>query len=124
MAEHLGHYPLQHPIKNTWTATSDIPNRVILEYPNFHGNPSPLNTEQGYLNYLNDALNNVDASTIGAIIIEPFMGEGGYVPCPGPVLKLLRDWATQNNVFLIFDEIQSGIARTGDWFYYTAFQYC
>lgn len=98
-----------------------FPNRVILEYPNFHRNPSPLNTEQGYLNYLNDALNNVDASTIGAIIIEPFMGEGGYVPCPGPVLKLLRDWATQNNVFLIFDEIQSGIARTGDWFYYKHF---
>ena len=52
------------------------------------------------------------------MIIEPFLGEGGYIPAPGDVLKLLRDWTTENDVCLIFDEIQSGIGRTGKWFYF------
>ena len=98
-----------------------FPDRLVLEYPNFHRNAAPLNTESGYLTYLNKSLDNIDASTIGAIIIEPFMGEGGYVPCPGSVLTALRDWSAKNNVFLIFDEIQSGIGRTGEWFYYQHF---
>lgn len=98
-----------------------FPDRLVLEYPNFHRNATPLNTESGYLSYLNESLDNIDASSIGAIIIEPFMGEGGYVPCPGSVLKVLRDWSAENDVFLIFDEIQSGIGRTGEWFYYQHF---
>ncbi|RAP23054.1 aspartate aminotransferase family protein [Candidatus Marinamargulisbacteria bacterium SCGC AG-343-K17] len=96
-------------------------NRVILEYPNFYRNPAPMNNEDGYLDYLSKKLATIDTSTIGAIIIEPFMGEGGYVPCPGSVLKYLREWASDNDVFLIFDEIQSGIGRTGQWFYYDHF---
>jgi 4-aminobutyrate aminotransferase-like enzyme len=100
---------------------SAFPNRVVLEYPYFLKNQAPLSTEAGYLEYLSDALNALDTSTIAAVIIEPFMGEGGYVPCPGSVLSLLRSWCSQHDVFLIFDEIQSGIARTGEWFY---FQHC
>lgn len=95
--------------------------RLVLDYPNFHRNPSPIDTESGYLAYLTESLDGIDASSIAAMIIEPFMGEGGYVPCPGSVLKVLRDWSAENDVFLIFDEIQSGIGRTGEWFYYQHF---
>ena len=95
-----------------------FPNRIVLEYPNFFKNNAPLNQEKGYLDYLSAQLNALDATQISAVIIEPFMGEGGYVPCPGSVLRHIRSWCSSNDVFLIFDEIQSGIARTGHWFYF------
>ncbi len=95
-----------------------LPNRQVLEYPNFFKHSAPLNSEDGYLTYLNQSLTELNPAEIAAIIIEPFMGEGGYVPCPKSVLQTLRDWCNNNDVFLIFDEIQSGIGRTGDWFYY------
>lgn len=55
-----------------------------------------------------------------AIIIEPVLGEGGYVPAPAAFLKGLRKICDEHNILLIFDEIQSGIGRTGKWF---AFQH-
>lgn len=51
-----------------------------------------------------------------AVIIEPILGEGGYVPAPIPFLKKLRELCDQRNILLIFDEIQSGMGRTGSWF--------
>jgi len=51
-----------------------------------------------------------------AIIVEPILGEGGYVPAPLPFLKGLRKICDENNILLIFDEVQSGFGRTGDWF--------
>ena len=95
-----------------------FPNRHVLEYPYFVKNSDSLATEDGYLSYLKQALSDLDPAQYAAIIIEPFMGEGGYVPCPTSVLELLREWCNANDVFLIFDEIQSGIGRTGHWFFY------
>lgn len=95
-----------------------IPHPILLEYPNFTQNPAPMNTLSGYLTYLESALETVDASTVAAVIMEPFLGEGGYIPAPPCVLRMLRDWCNQTGVLLIFDEIQSGIGRTGTWFYY------
>ena len=102
--KYLDRYPL---------AYSD---RIILEYPYYNQNTAPLNTEEGYLNYLNNELSQIDATNVAAIIIEPVLGEGGYVPAPTQVLKTLRDWCNNTGVLLIFDEIQSGIGRTGHWF--------
>ena len=93
-------------------------NRTILEYPYFKRNPAPINTEAGYLNYLEKSLDSIDESKTAAVIIEPVLGEGGYVPAPTSVLKKIRDWCTKTGVLLIFDEIQSGIGRTGQWFCY------
>jgi 4-aminobutyrate aminotransferase len=51
-----------------------------------------------------------------AILIEPVLGEGGYVAPPISFMKGLRDIADRNGILLIFDEIQSGFGRTGKWF--------
>jgi len=48
-----------------------------------------------------------------ALIIEPVLGEGGFIPAPKEFLKLLREYCTQNQVVLIADEIQTGFGRTG-----------
>jgi 4-aminobutyrate aminotransferase len=51
-----------------------------------------------------------------AIIVEPFLGEGGYYPAPAKYLQGLRAICDQYGILLIFDEVQSGIGRTGKWF--------
>jgi acetylornithine/N-succinyldiaminopimelate aminotransferase len=54
----------------------------------------------------------------GAIMIEPIMGEGGVRVVPHTFLKALRGLCDQHGLLLIFDEIQTGIGRTGDLFAY------
>ncbi|QSW99623.1 aspartate aminotransferase family protein [Haloterrigena alkaliphila] len=49
------------------------------------------------------------------IIVEPIQGEGGIVTPPEGFLQGLRDIADDNDVVLVFDEIQSGLGRSGQW---------
>jgi len=53
-----------------------------------------------------------------AILIEPIMGEGGVRVVPHAFLRALRKLCDDNGLLLIFDEIQTGIGRTGDMFAY------
>jgi acetylornithine/N-succinyldiaminopimelate aminotransferase len=53
-----------------------------------------------------------------AILIEPVMGEGGVRVVPANFLRALRQLCDQNGLMLIFDEIQTGVGRTGDLFAY------
>jgi 4-aminobutyrate aminotransferase len=55
----------------------------------------------------------VAPSRVAAIVIEPILGEGGYVPAPVDFLRHLRQLCDQHGILLIFDEIQSGYGRTG-----------
>uniref|UniRef100_A0A9E7ZJQ0 Acetylornithine aminotransferase n=1 Tax=Bosea sp. NBC_00436 TaxID=2969620 RepID=A0A9E7ZJQ0_9HYPH len=51
-----------------------------------------------------------------ALMIEPIQGEGGLRSVPARFLKLLRDLCDENGLMLIFDEIQTGVGRTGKFF--------
>jgi predicted acetylornithine/succinylornithine family transaminase len=51
-----------------------------------------------------------------AILVEPILGEGGVRPAPEGFLEGLRDLADRNGCLLVFDEIQTGIGRTGTLF--------
>jgi 4-aminobutyrate aminotransferase len=51
-----------------------------------------------------------------AILVEPVLGEGGYVVPPAAFLAGLRAICDQHGILLIIDEIQSGFGRTGKWF--------
>ncbi|WP_222875569.1 aspartate aminotransferase family protein [Terrihabitans soli] len=53
-----------------------------------------------------------------AIIIEPVQGEGGIRPVPASFLKFLRRTCDENDLLLIYDEVQTGIGRTGHLFGY------
>jgi 4-aminobutyrate aminotransferase len=50
-----------------------------------------------------------------AIMIEPVLGEGGYVPAPPRFLQGLRAICDQHGILLVIDEVQSGVGRTGEW---------
>jgi 4-aminobutyrate aminotransferase / (S)-3-amino-2-methylpropionate transaminase / 5-aminovalerate transaminase len=53
---------------------------------------------------------------VAAIIIEPVLGEGGFVPAPAAFLRELRALTERHGILLIVDEIQSGFGRTGKFF--------
>ncbi|KAB8144348.1 4-aminobutyrate--2-oxoglutarate transaminase [Chloroflexia bacterium SDU3-3] len=53
---------------------------------------------------------------VAAILIEPVMGEGGFVPAPAAFLQTLREIATRHGILLIADEVQSGFGRTSKLF--------
>ncbi|MFY9718708.1 MAG: 4-aminobutyrate--2-oxoglutarate transaminase [Candidatus Cybelea sp.] len=53
---------------------------------------------------------------VAAIIIEPVLGEGGFVPAPAEFLHALRRLTTEHGIVLVADEIQSGFGRTGRFF--------
>ncbi|MEB2786077.1 aspartate aminotransferase family protein [Algoriphagus persicinus] len=57
----------------------------------------------------------IDKDT-AAIMVEPIQGEGGVVPAEKAYLEGLRKLCDEKGVLLIFDEIQCGIGRTGNWF--------
>lgn len=56
-----------------------------------------------------------------AMLIEPVLGEGGYVVPPASFLKGVRQICDQHGILLIADEVQSGFGRTGRWFAYEHF---
>jgi acetylornithine/N-succinyldiaminopimelate aminotransferase len=56
-----------------------------------------------------------------AILIEPIQGEGGVRIPPAGFLQGLRDLCDERGLLLIFDEVQTGCGRTGDWFAYQKF---
>ena len=51
-----------------------------------------------------------------AMVIEPVLGEGGYMPAPIPFIRELRHICDENGILLVADEVQSGFGRTGRWF--------
>ena len=59
----------------------------------------------------------VDEAT-AAVLVEPIMGEGGVIVPPDGYLKRLRDLCDRKGAFLIFDEVQTGVGRTGTLYAY------
>ena len=51
-----------------------------------------------------------------AIVIEPVLGEGGYVPPPARFIQAVSELCIHYGILLVADEVQSGIGRTGRWF--------
>lgn len=62
----------------------------------------------------------VDPEMVAAIIVEPVQGEGGYVVPNKEFLQGLREICDDHGICLIFDEIQTGIGRTGEFYAYQA----
>jgi predicted acetylornithine/succinylornithine family transaminase len=85
--------------------------------PKYHQGLEPLLAGFSYAPYgdLSAAERLIDGETC-AILVEPIQGEGGInIPPPG-YLAGLRQLADQHKLLLIFDEVQTGMGRTGRWF--------
>ncbi len=55
----------------------------------------------------------IPPESVAAIVIEPVLGEGGYVPAPPAFLQGLRAFCQEHGILLVADEVQSGFGRTG-----------
>ena len=53
---------------------------------------------------------------VAAIVIEPVLGEGGFVPAPKEFLQGIRRICDEQGIVLVVDEVQTGFARTGKFF--------
>lgn len=53
---------------------------------------------------------------VAAMVIEPVLGEGGYVPAPPAFLQALRSICDEHGILLVVDEVQTGFGRTGTLF--------
>ena len=62
------------------------------------------------IEYIQTAIREND---IDSLLVEPILGEGGYVVPPSGFLKALRKLCDDNNIIMIVDEVQSGMGRTG-----------
>jgi 4-aminobutyrate aminotransferase len=95
-----------------------MPGVTHVPYPNPY-RPLFAGDDQGkaVLDYLRMLFErNVPAAEVAAILVEPLQGEGGYVVPPDGFLAGLRALCDEHGILLIFDEVQSGIGRTGKMF--------
>jgi 4-aminobutyrate aminotransferase len=58
----------------------------------------------------------VTPEEVACIILEPVLGEGGYIIPPKEWLAKIREICDRHGILLIFDEVQTGFGRTGNWF--------
>jgi acetylornithine/N-succinyldiaminopimelate aminotransferase len=110
-------------------------NRIVTFEGAFHGRTLAALSATGNKKYLDgfgpvmpgfdqvpfgdlEAVKKAVTSETAAIIIEPVMGEGGVRVVPHNFLRALRKLCDDNGLLLIFDEVQTGIGRTGDLFAY------
>ncbi|MFZ9035109.1 MAG: aspartate aminotransferase family protein [Francisellaceae bacterium] len=88
-----------------------MPDIWRLPYPaEGMGEKAFLDAWQHLVNY------QVASEDIAAIILEPELGEGGFIPADPMLMKCLRQLCDKHGIILIIDEIQSGFARTGKLF--------
>lgn len=86
-------------------------------FPNVYRRPEGL-TAEAWVDYHTANLDHaftaiVDPSHVAAVVIEPVLGEGGFLPVPAPFLRRLRALCDQHGMVLVCDEVQSGMGRTG-----------
>jgi 4-aminobutyrate aminotransferase len=95
-----------------------MPGVVHVPYPNPY-RPLFAGDDQGravisYIEMLFER--NLPPTEVAAILIEPIQGEGGYIVPPPGFLAALRALCDKHGIYLIFDEVQAGVGRTGKMF--------
>jgi 4-aminobutyrate aminotransferase/(S)-3-amino-2-methylpropionate transaminase len=60
--------------------------------------------------------NDIEATQVAAIVIEPVQGEGGFYVAPAAFMQRLRKLCDQHGILLVADEVQTGAGRTGTFF--------
>jgi 4-aminobutyrate aminotransferase/(S)-3-amino-2-methylpropionate transaminase len=88
-----------------------------LPFPNLYRRPAALDVEAwtdwhiAQLEHGFTAI--VDPSHVACVVVEPVLGEGGFVPAPSRWLQRLRELCDRHGMLLVVDEVQSGMGRTG-----------
>jgi acetylornithine/N-succinyldiaminopimelate aminotransferase len=79
----------------------------------------PLPQELSHIPYNDiEAARAAITEDVAAVIVEPIQGEGGVIPGDHAYLKALREFCDKTGALLVFDEVQSGVGRTGAFYAY------
>jgi 4-aminobutyrate aminotransferase/(S)-3-amino-2-methylpropionate transaminase len=82
-------------------------------FPNAYRGPGPDDALEALERML---VTHVSAESVAAIVFEPELGEGGFVPAPAPWVRGLRELCNRFGIVLVADEVQTGFGRTGRMF--------
>ncbi|HEY8679151.1 MAG TPA: aspartate aminotransferase family protein [Candidatus Dormibacteraeota bacterium] len=97
-----------------------LPGVYHVPYPNRYRNPSGPGDEATLtyvFDFIDEMLNTrVPPRNIAAFIVEPVLGEGGYIVPPAGFMPRLRKLCDEHGILLIADEVQTGYGRTGKMF--------
>jgi len=88
--------------------------RVPMSYP--FRDPEGMTGQEAARRALLQVEKQVGADNVAAVVIEPIQGEGGFIVPAEGFLPALSEWCTANGAVFVVDEVQSGVARTGEWF--------
>jgi 4-aminobutyrate aminotransferase/(S)-3-amino-2-methylpropionate transaminase len=103
-----------HPYKAGFQPFASDIYRIPFAYPYRN---SAGTTAAEFAHHLEDAFKrSVAPESVAALIVEPVLGEGGFVIPPHDYFKLLQNICRKHGILFIADEVQSGFARTGKWF--------
>ncbi len=103
-----------HPYKAGFEPFASDVYRIPFAYP-YRGEKGA--TAETFAHYLEDAFKrSVAPESVAALIVEPVLGEGGFIIPPRDYFKILQDICRKHGILFIADEVQSGFARTGKWF--------
>jgi 4-aminobutyrate aminotransferase/(S)-3-amino-2-methylpropionate transaminase len=88
--------------------------RAPMSYP--FREPVEISGEQAADRAIEVLDKQVGADNLACVVVEPILGEGGFVVPADGFLPRLREWSEQHGIVFVADEIQTGFCRTGHWF--------
>jgi 4-aminobutyrate aminotransferase / (S)-3-amino-2-methylpropionate transaminase / 5-aminovalerate transaminase len=104
------------PYKHSFGPFAPEVYRVPVAYP-YRWLTGPENcAEEAAEQAIDQITKQVGAENVAAILIEPVLGEGGFIEPAKGFLPRLAEFAKNNGIVFVADEIQSGFCRTGQWF--------
>lgn len=102
-----------------------LPSVYFAEYPYLYRTPYEMKDGKCPKEYIEQFENIfhtlIDPSMVAAIMMEPVQGEGGYIVPDKEFVQYVREICDKYGILLIFDEVQSGMGRTGKLFAYEHF---
>ena len=102
------------PYKHSFGPFANEVYRAPMSYP--FREPVPITGPAAADRAIDVLEKQVGAANLACLVIEPILGEGGFVVPADGFLPRLREWTAAHGIVLVADEIQTGFCRTGDWF--------
>lgn len=90
--------------------------RAPSPYPYRWAGGAEVSAEEALAALREIVLTQIGANNVAAIVMEPIQGEGGFIVPPPGYLRAVQEFATEHGIVFVADEIQTGLARTGDMF--------